>query len=106
MSLSGEERELRCVLSWFCNWEDHQKEQFLTVLVEKAVPPDVDQLFRGLDQLNLNGCCQSVIQCQLKLFSQWFDNWSHQHRNRFLFNLQLKDPSFVEKFQALVNQKT
>lgn len=46
MSLSREEQELRCVLSWFANWEDQQREQFLNALVEKAVPPDIDQLFQ------------------------------------------------------------
>ncbi|KAK8734936.1 hypothetical protein OTU49_005737 [Cherax quadricarinatus] len=105
MSLSGEEQELHCVLSWFTNWEDQQKEQFLSVLVEKAVPPDIDQLFQGLDQLNLNSSCQSVLQCQLRLFSQWFDTWTCQHRNRLLFNLHLEDPRFVDKFHTIVNQK-
>ncbi|XP_064090831.1 uncharacterized protein C14orf119-like [Macrobrachium nipponense] len=105
MSFYEEERELRCVLSWFSNWETPQKEQFLAVLVEKAVPPDIDQLFQGLDRLNLNSSFQSVLQCQLRLFSQWFDAWPCKYRNLLLVSLELQDPSFVEKFHYLVNEK-
>lgn len=106
MSLSGEEQELRCVLNWFSNWEEQQRDQFLNVLIEKAVPPDIDQLFQGLDQLTLNSSFQSVFQCQLRLFSQWFDAWTCLHRNKLLYNLHLKDPSFVEKFHYIVNLKS
>ncbi|KAK7049786.1 hypothetical protein SK128_001562 [Halocaridina rubra] len=106
MSFYEEERELRCVLSWFSNWEAPQKEQFLHILVEKAVPPDVDQLFQGFDQLNLNSSFQSVLQCQLRLFSQWFDSWPCKYRNLLLMSLELQDPGFVGNFHTLVNQKT
>ncbi|KAK8381262.1 hypothetical protein O3P69_008255 [Scylla paramamosain] len=105
MSLSREEQELRCVLSWFANWEDQQREQFLNALVEKAVPPDIDQLFQGLNQLTLNSSCHSMLQCQLRLFSQWFDSWTCHLRNILLYNLHCYDPKFVEKFHTLVNQR-
>lgn len=106
MSLSNEERELRCVLSWFSHWDEQQKENFLSLLVEKAAPPDIQDLFEGLSSLSLSSNCLSVYQCQVKLFNQWFDTWTHSHRNRFLFNLQIRDQVFVEKFHTSVRQRT
>lgn len=61
---------------------------------------------QGFDQLTLNSSFQSVFQCQLRLFSQWFDSWTCVHRNKLLYNLHLKDPSFVERFHYWVNIKS
>nr|XP_053644497.1 uncharacterized protein LOC128697017 [Cherax quadricarinatus] len=88
MSLSGEEQELHCVLSWFTNWEDQQKEQFLSVLVEKAVPPDIDQLF------------------QVKLFHDWFGTWAENERNRLLEHLRDIDPDFMSQFDKKAGGET
>jgi len=35
------EKEIACCLSWFTNFRTHEKEEFLKILLDKAVPSNV-----------------------------------------------------------------
>lgn len=40
----------------------------------------------------------NIFECQLRLWTQWFDTWTEEERNAFLTSLEEKDPVFVAQF--------
>lgn len=44
----------------------------------------------------------NIFECQLRLWTQWFDSWSEEERNAFLNGLEEKDPVFVACFYGRV----
>ncbi|XP_052404432.1 uncharacterized protein C14orf119 [Carassius gibelio] len=93
-------QEQRCVLSWFLGWNTVQKQRFLEDLISKAVPGKVSSLLDQLNTLQVNDRPPNIFECQLRLWTQWFDSWSEEERNAFLNSLEEKDPAFVEYFYA------
>ncbi|XP_005994476.1 uncharacterized protein C14orf119 homolog [Latimeria chalumnae] len=91
-------QEMRCVLHWFSGWSSTQRERFLRDLVAKAVPSKVCALLDGLEQLNVVDQPPNIFECQLRLWNQWFENWTEHERNDFLGQLEAGDPTFVGRF--------
>lgn len=40
----------------------------------------------------------SIFECQLRLWTQWFESWREDERNHFLHMLEEQDPIFVDLF--------
>uniref|UniRef100_A0A8C1R4M5 Uncharacterized protein n=2 Tax=Cyprinus carpio TaxID=7962 RepID=A0A8C1R4M5_CYPCA len=93
-------QEQRCVLSWFLGWNAVQKQRFLEDLISKAVPGKVSSLLDQLNTLQVNDRPPNIFECQLRLWTQWFDSWSEEERNAFLNSLEEKDPTFVAYFYS------
>ncbi|MGH0169564.1 UNVERIFIED_CONTAM: hypothetical protein FKN15_059750 [Acipenser sinensis] len=91
-------QELRCVLSWFESWGPVQRERFLEDLVSKAVPGKLCSLLGGLSLLQVRDRAPSIFECQLRLWTQWFETWSEEERNEFLRQLEGVEPAFVARF--------
>lgn len=91
-------QEQRCVVSWFLGWGPSQRECFLQDLISKAVPGKVCSLLEHLNKLQVKDCPPNIFECQLRLWTQWFDTWSEEERNAFLTKLEEKDPIFVAQF--------
>lgn len=98
MSVSNTEKEIQCVLHWFQSWSAMQKEDFLKDLLEKSDPSRISALFDAMDSLNVKDKPPSIFQCQLKLFSQWFETWTDKERNMLMMGLQEIDPQFLVAF--------
>ncbi|KAL1280708.1 hypothetical protein QQF64_015308 [Cirrhinus molitorella] len=95
-------QEQRCVLSWFIGWNAVQKQRFMEDLISKAVPGKVSSLLDQLNTLQVNDRPPNIFECQLRLWTQWFDSWSEEERNAFLNSLEEKDPPFVAYFYSRV----
>lgn len=120
-------QEQRCVLSWFSGWNQSQRERFLQDLLGKAVPGKVCTLLdslstlqvpcaftlfriqsRGQRPVNPDITCSfsvqvkdklpNIFECQLRLWTQWFESWREDERNHFLHMLEEQDPIFVDHF--------
>ncbi|KAM8839397.1 uncharacterized protein C14orf119 homolog [Synchiropus picturatus] len=91
-------QEQRCVLSWFQSWTPAQRERFLQDLLAKAVPGKVCSLLDSLSTLQVKDRLPNIFECQLRLWSQWFESWGEDERNHFLHILEEKDPVFVANF--------
>jgi hypothetical protein len=101
MALSQREKEISCVVHWFQSWSQLQKSDFLQDLVEKAVPQKLTSLFGAFESLNVQeNKPPSIFKCQLKLFSDWFAEWTDKERNDLVRKLEEADPQFVEEFNA------
>ncbi|XP_061109435.1 uncharacterized protein C14orf119 homolog [Conger conger] len=91
-------QEQRCVLSWFQGWGVPQRERFLQDLLSKAVPGKVCTLLEQLNTLQVQDRPPNIFECQLRLWSQWFESWSEAERNSFLQALEDRDPIFTAHF--------
>ncbi|XP_045907313.1 uncharacterized protein C14orf119 homolog isoform X1 [Micropterus dolomieu] len=95
-------QEQRCVLSWFHGWTASQRERFLQDLLGKAVPGKVCTLLDSLSTLQVKDRLPNIFECQLRLWSQWFESWREEERNHFLHMLEERDPVFVAHFYRSV----
>ncbi|XP_077354206.1 uncharacterized protein C14orf119 homolog [Festucalex cinctus] len=95
-------QEQRCVLSWFQGWTLSQRERFLQDLVGKAVPGKVCTLLDSLSTLQVKDRLPNIFECQLRLWTQWFESWGEEERNHFLHILEERDPIFVAHFYNCV----
>lgn len=95
-------QEQRCVLSWFQGWTITQKERFMQDLLGKAVPGKVCTLLDSLSTLQVKDKLPNIFECQLRLWTQWFESWGEEERNHFLHILEEKDPVFVAHFYRCV----
>ncbi|KAK3093775.1 hypothetical protein FSP39_020071 [Pinctada imbricata] len=102
MAISSTEMEVQSVIHWFQGWSPMQKGDFMKDLIDKAVPVNVDSLFDSMHTLNVKDRPPSIFQCQLRLFTQWFETWSEKDRNDFMIKLRIADPAFVAKFDEEV----
>lgn len=91
-------QEQRCVLSWFSGWNQSQRERFLQDLLGKAVPGKVCTLLDSLSTLQVKDKLPNIFECQLRLWTQWFESWREDERNHFLHMLEEQDPIFVDHF--------
>ncbi|CAL8322128.1 unnamed protein product [Boreogadus saida] len=95
-------QEYRCVMSWFLGWTSPQRERFLQDLLGKAVPGKVCTLLDSLNTLQVRDRPPNIFECQLRLWTQWFESWSEEERNHFLLVLEEHDPAFVARFYQSV----
>ncbi|KAM7378848.1 hypothetical protein PAMP_004443 [Pampus punctatissimus] len=95
-------QEQRCVLSWFQGWTASQRERFLQDLLGKAVPGKVCTLLDSLSTLQVKDRLPNIFECQLRLWTQWFETWGEEERNHFLHILEERDPTFVAHFYRSV----
>ncbi|GAA6089241.1 uncharacterized protein C14orf119 homolog [Tachysurus ichikawai] len=91
-------QEQHCVVSWFLGWGPPQRVRFLQDLISKAVPGKICSLLEHLNKLQVKDCPPNIFECQLRLWTQWFDAWTEEERNVFLTSLEEKDPAFVAQF--------
>ena len=96
------EKEILTVLHWFQGWNDMQKADFMKDLMEKAVPHKISTLFDALETMNFKDNPPSLFKCQMKLFAQYFDGWSHHYRNDFINRIEELDANFVLEFNSQV----
>lgn len=95
-------QEQRCVLSWYQGWSSTQRERFLQDLLGKAVPGKVCTLLDSLSTLQVKDRLPNIFECQLRLWTQWFESWGEEERNHFLHMLEERDPVFVAHFYRSV----
>uniref|UniRef100_A0A8C7FTZ3 Chromosome 14 open reading frame 119 n=1 Tax=Oncorhynchus kisutch TaxID=8019 RepID=A0A8C7FTZ3_ONCKI len=73
-------QEQRCVLRWF------------------LPRGNLCTLFELLYTLQVKDSPPNIFECQLRLWSQWFELWSEKERNSFLHILEERDLVFVAYF--------
>jgi len=96
MSEDDVQTQMSIVMHWFANWNCHQREEFMTDLVYKAVPNKLLTIVDSMSNLGVADCEQSVFSCQLRMFGQWFSAWTDDERNCFLERLSEVDTTFVD----------
>ena len=90
-------QQARCIVHWFTGWNTAQRERFLRDLVAKAFPGQPCSLLDGLSSLGVADHPPSIFECQLRLWTQWFDEWSEDERSSFMVALSQQDPAFAHR---------
>lgn len=97
------EGQVRYILSWFKEWSEMQKSDFLKILAGKFSPNMQNGLFDAMETLKVHNRPPSIFQCQMKLFNEWFDLWSEAERGALIEKLREVDAVFVDKFEEEMN---
>lgn len=95
--------QLSYLLQWFQEYSDMQKDDFLKVLLEAYSSGTPNSLANSVDALNVSDRPPSIFQCRMKLFNEWFVNWSDEEKSDFLSHLKVVDDEFIEKFHDSVD---
>ena len=98
--------EIACslVLSWFRNWDDNQKKEFAQILIDKqrgspsTTDQSLDALMSTMTNLSLDSAKNEgpgIFECQLKIFSKWYDGWNPGERSEFAVQINSVSPEFI-----------
>lgn len=94
--------QINYFLSWFNEWTELQRSDFVPVLSSKfSSCPDINGLSSHFQSLNGNGGSTppSLYQCQIKLFNDWFSGWSDDQKNYLTLRLKDIDTSFFQNYE-------
>ena len=68
-------------------------------LVSLSFTLKVDLLLSAFDGMNVDErAAPSIFECQLRLFTQWFGNWTDEERNHMVNKLEAIDAEAVALF--------
>lgn len=56
----------------------------------------------GFSSVQVKDKLPNIFECQLRLWTQWFESWREDERNHFLHMLEEQDPGFVHHFYRSV----
>lgn len=94
------DQQMNYLISWFNDWSDLQKEDFVPVLAEKMSSKwaAINGITEGMEKLSTRPQV-SLFQCQVNLFQDWVIGWSDDQKN--YLNLRLKDidQNFCKKYE-------
>ena len=62
----------------------------------------VDTLFSAMNNVTVDDKPPSIFQCQLKLFNQWYPEWSSEHRKSLYDHLTQADAAFMIKLNETI----
>jgi len=95
------DQQMNYLLSWFVNWSDLQKEDFVPVLAEKMSNKwaSVNGVCDELQSLGVEGRPVSLFQCQVSLFKGWVNTWSDDLKSYLLLRLKDIDQAFSRKYE-------
>lgn len=92
------------LVTWFREYSELQRDDFLKVLVEKYAPNSpADCLADNLNHMGMGDRAPSIFQCRMKLFDEWFQSWSDEEKSGFLDRLRIADANFVAQFDHVTS---
>lgn len=102
--LDGDQK-INYFLSWFQQWSDLQKSDFVPVLAERmssSANGGYHDASDSMGSLSLGSGSRkppSLFDCQVKLFRDWFLGWSDDQKNYLVMRLRDIDSNFFSKFE-------
>lgn len=102
--LDGDQK-INYFLSWFNQWSDLQKSDFVNVLAERMSSTANGSYHDPSDSMNSMSLGAgdkkppSLFDCQVKLFREWFLGWSDDQKNYLVIRLRDIDSVFFTKFE-------
>ncbi|XP_065340557.1 uncharacterized protein C14orf119 [Cloeon dipterum] len=93
--------QVRFVESWFREWSDMQREDFLPVMAQSFSANFCP--VNGLSELGLGSRPPSLFQCRVKLFREWCLGWDAACRQSLKDSLRDVDPTFVQNLEVALS---
>ena len=97
--------ELNYLVNWFSEFSEMQKSDFFKIIVKKYAGSVVDEntITNALLSLKLTDRPPTIFHCRMKLFDEWFTNWSDEDKENLLLRLRNLDSQFMDFFQSLLD---
>ncbi|KAH0817792.1 hypothetical protein GEV33_004996 [Tenebrio molitor] len=95
------EAQMRYLIQWFHEWSDLQRSDFLPIMAEKYTNKAyVNGIVNSIANVNCREKPMSLFECRVKLFKEWFGQWSTEQKENFLKQISEIDTSFAEKLNG------
>ncbi|XP_023328669.1 uncharacterized protein LOC111701560 [Eurytemora carolleeae] len=95
------DQQMNFVLSWFNNWSELQKDDFVCVLGSTMAPKHVNGVTNSLASLSCSDSQRkkpSLFDCQMYLYHGWVHGWSDDQKTYLILRLREKDGKFGDKY--------
>jgi len=98
------DQQMNYFLSWFQEWSDLQKSDFVEILASRVGGQKSDVPIVEMNGLNLKKPL-SLFQCQLKLFKEWVNSWNDDQKEYLCLRLKDLDSNFYEKYEEFLKNE-
>ncbi|KAI1295585.1 Uncharacterized protein HDE_05416 [Halotydeus destructor] len=100
--------ELNYLIGWFREFSEMQKSDFFKIILKKYGGNTIDSVLieAALKDMVIGDKPPSIFLCRMKLFDDWFANWSDEEKEDLLIRLKNLDSSFMDIFQQTLDGKT
>ncbi|XP_045471128.1 uncharacterized protein C14orf119 [Harmonia axyridis] len=96
--------QIRYMIQWFQEWSDLQKSDFLPIMAERyANRVFVNGIVNSLANVECRDKPMSLFECRVKLFKEWFIQWSVDQKDYFFKQITELDSTFAEKLNSELN---
>ncbi|KAG5673684.1 hypothetical protein PVAND_003709 [Polypedilum vanderplanki] len=95
------EAEFRYFLTWFREFSEYEKSDFMNILIQWLLKTNEAHL-NGIES---NCSKPTIFHCRMKLFREWSSKWNDQLRSKFIEKLNELDPDFVLKMNEMLEAK-
>lgn len=99
------QEELGYLVTWFTEFSEMQKSDFFKIILAKYAGSNVDAelVASAVSELHVSDRPPTIFHCRMKLFGDWFANWSDEEKEELLIRLKNLDSSFMETFQKTMD---
>ncbi|KAK9880589.1 hypothetical protein WA026_011829 [Henosepilachna vigintioctopunctata] len=95
------------LIQWFQEWSELQKADFLPIMAEKyANRVYVNGIVNSISNVECRDKPMSLFECRVKLFKEWFSQWSIEQKEQFFKQITDLDPIFAEKLSIELQSAT
>lgn len=101
------QEELNYLVTWFDEFSEMQKSDFFKIILKKYAGSNLDTelIASAIEALKVADRPPTIFQCRMKLFDNWFANWSDEEKEDLLIRLKNLDSQFMETFQGTLDGK-
>ncbi|KAG5879117.1 hypothetical protein JTB14_031664 [Gonioctena quinquepunctata] len=104
MTMLSSEAQIRYLVQWFKEWSEFQRSDFLPIMAEKYVNKAyVNGIINSISNVDCREKPMSLFECRVKLFKEWFMQWSLEQKESFLTQISEIDSAFAEKLNVEIH---
>lgn len=95
------------IIKWFTEFSEMQKSDFFKILLEKYSETKIDSdiLTSLLCEVHVSDQRPTIFKCRVKLFDEWFSNWSNEQKENLLVRLATADEQFVAALRYVLDSE-
>lgn len=96
--------EADLIVKWFTEFSEMQKSDFFKILLQKYAGTKIDSdiITSLLKETQISDHPPTIFKCRVKLFDEWFSNWSDEQKEDLLTRLSTADENFVTALKYIL----
>ncbi|CAH1163866.1 unnamed protein product [Phaedon cochleariae] len=104
MTMLSSEAQIRYIVQWFQEWSEFQRSDFLPIMAENyANKAYVNGIINSISNVDCRDKPMSLFECRVKLFKEWFLQWTTEQKESFFNQISEIDSEFGEKLNAEIH---